>query len=142
MWCERSSEGTGRPTSAHAACSEATMIAVESISVPSQSNTTRSKRLPTQASVQFVHKLLQVGWQRRFNHELGAARRVLEADARGVQKHALETIARELFVELEIAILIVAGNGKAEMREVHADLVRAAGLQLSPQKAEIAPRLL
>ena len=37
---------------------------------------------------------------------------------------------RQLPVQLEVAVLVVTGDRKAQMREVHADLVRAAGFEL------------
>ena len=48
----------------------------------------------------------------------------------------------ELLVEREIAVLVVAGDRKAEMREVHADLMRAAGLEFRLEQAEGAEALL
>ena len=62
-----------------------------------------------------------------------------ERDARGVQKHALQAAARKLLVQFEIAVLVVAGNRKAEVRKVHPDLVRAAGLEFRPQEAVVLP---
>jgi hypothetical protein len=39
----------------------------------------------------------------------------------------------------KIAVLVVAGDGKAQMRQMHADLVGAAGLQFHLDQAEILP---
>ena len=42
----------------------------------------------------------------------------------------------ERLVEREVAVLVVAGDGKAQMREMHADLVRAAVFSSASQQSE------
>ena len=49
---------------------------------------------------------------------------------------------RKFLVARKVTVLVVAGNRKAEMRQMHADLMGTAGLQLRTQQAEIGPRLL
>ena len=98
----RSSLGTGSPRSRQAAWSESTMWPAESISVPSQSNTSRSNRFPIQssnagwgpASSRVDRTGLQFRGQRRFQGDGCRRGRVLEPDACGVQEHALQAAAR------------------------------------------------
>ena len=63
-----------------------------------------------------------------------------------VQEHASESHAEfpanKAPVELKVAVLVVASDGKTQMRDVDADLVRAPGLQLRLQQRERAQPLL
>ena len=79
-------------------------------------------------SVQLVDELLQFGRQRRGDAKRLPRQRVVESDGVGVQEHAFQPPLHQLLVAREVAIFMVACNGKTEMREVHADLVGASGL--------------
>ena len=59
-----------------------------------------------------------------------------EADPVRVQEHPLQPLLRELLVPREVAVLVVAGERKAEVREMHADLVRAPGFELGFEERE------
>ena len=59
-----------------------------------------------------------------------------------MQEHAREAlVAGDRLVQCEIAVLGVADDGVAGVGQVHADLVRAAGLQRNVQQREAAMRL-
>src|SRR6266511_5810093 len=137
------SHGTGSPTSAHARCSDVAMIDVESASVPSQSNTMKRKRRGASSAIRLPspacgrgaggeggEKRRQIRRHRRFDRHFAAIRGMRERKPPCVQEHAFQTLLRERAVPREIAVLVVAGERKAQMREMHADLVRAAGLEL------------
>ena len=64
-----------------------------------------------------------------------------ERDLLRVQEHALESLPCELAVPREVAVLVVAGEREAEMREMHTNLVRTsrAQLRLEQRKRWIAP---
>ena len=47
-----------------------------------------------------------------------------------MQEHPFQSLPRERLVPREIAVLVVAGQRKSQVREVHADLVRAPRLEL------------
>src|SRR5262245_20757840 len=59
-----------------------------------------------------------------------------------MQEHAAQarfTLASlQSSVQFEVAVLVVARNGKSKMREVHADLMRAPGAQLRLQQRIVA----
>jgi hypothetical protein len=66
-----------------------------------------------------------------------AAGRVVEAQFTRVQEHARKApLAGKCLVAREVAVLGVAHDGVAAVRQVHADLVRAAGLDAHVQQAE------
>ena len=119
------------------------MIAVESASVPSQSKTTNrnrrgatgGRRQPSRG-IEARDERREVRRQRRLDDDLAAVDRMREADAVRVQEHPLQPLPRERLVPREIAVLVVAGERKAEVREVHADLVRAPGLELGFEQRE------
>ena len=114
------------------------MIAVESASVPSQSKTT--KRISARSDGhRFSHRRAPVEArdvrselrrQRRLDDHIAAIHRMREADPARVQEHPLQSFPRERPVPREIAVLVVARERKSEVREMNADLVRAAGLEL------------
>src|SRR5258708_882394 len=64
-----------------------------------------------------------------------------ERDLRRVQEHALEAELAQRLVQLEVAVLVVAENGMAKVREVYADLVRAAGEELGFEEAPLGAAL-
>jgi hypothetical protein len=59
-----------------------------------------------------------------------AADRVIERQPMGVKKHPFQSSAMQLLVERKVTVLVIAKDGKPHMRKVHADLMRAAGLDL------------
>src|SRR2546423_2902852 len=59
-----------------------------------------------------------------------------EGETRGVEEHALQAELAQLPIEREIAVFLVAEHRMAQVREVHADLVRAAGEELGFEEAE------
>src|SRR6185369_10819111 len=77
------------------------------------------------ACAKLVDELLEVARQRRAPRHRLAARRMLEAQLRGVQRLAREVDA----VARAAAIDGVADERMADVLEMHADLVRAPGLQ-------------
>src|SRR4029077_15261961 len=95
-------EGTGSPTSLQACCSALAMIAVESASVPSQSNTTNRKRrgATTVGSVigsgrnarDEAGELLR---QRGFDDDLAAIGGMRKPDAKRMQEHPLQALPRK-----------------------------------------------
>ena len=105
------------------------IIDVESTIVPSQSNTIKSKR-----RTESFQKFRALNRQRRFERHRATRDRMLEGRCTGVQKHPCQTRginpACDAFVQLEVAVLVVADNRKSEVRQVHANLVRAAGFQV------------
>ena len=66
----------------------------------------------------------------------GAAQRMREADPVRVQEHPLEPLARERLVPREVAVLVVAGEREAEVRQMDADLVGASGVELGVEQAD------
>src|SRR5262245_43259637 len=104
------------------------MAPAESISVPSQSNTSRSKRRGM-GFIQLPEKRRKIVRQRRLEGEPLAAVRVRDSRLGRMQEHSFERLFLQLFIELEITVLGVARQRKAKMREMHADLVGAPGLQ-------------
>src|SRR5438105_11376553 len=61
-----------------------------------------------------------------------------ESEARSMQEQALHALPVELAVEAEIAVFVVAKDRMTCVREVHPDLVRAAGEEPHLEHAEIA----
>src|SRR5215470_17975675 len=134
-----SSSGTGRPRSMHACWIAPAMIDVESASVPSQSKTSRRNRfrspIPRLPAVESRHESCQLRRKRRLEPELPRLERMLQRQPPCMQEHAFETFSGERFVPAEVAVLIVAGERKTEVRKVHADLMRAARSQLGLEQA-------
>ena len=77
------------------------------------------------AGAQPFHPGLQLRGQRRFDRDLLARGGLVEADAAGVQEVAAQRRPALHFGRR--AVERVAGHGVADARQVHADLVRAAG---------------
>ena len=121
--------------------------AVESNSVPSQSKTIRSKRrgghgVEVDGRARVEQALAQsagsgasssiasplAGWSKRSRRACRNMRSKRVPGARAVA-------ARQRPVEREVAVLLVADDRMAGMREVDADLVRAAGLDASRRAA-------
>src|SRR5512140_3571018 len=84
------------------------------------------------------HEFLQLGRQRRLQLEPLAASRMHECEFPRMQEHALHALFGQALVQLEIAVLVVAHDGKTQMREMHANLMRAPGLELRLQQAVVA----
>src|SRR5258706_4912470 len=102
------------------------MAAAESISVPSQSKTSRSKFLGTRrlAGIEAGKEDRQLGRQRRFQFERGPGHGVHDHGPERVQEHALQPLPGELLVESEVAVLIVPGDRVFQVSKMHADLMR------------------
>src|SRR5690606_5564036 len=113
------------------------MAAAESISVPSQSNTIRSKRsaMALLRCAQPIDEALQLLRQRRLDGQGLARQRVGELQLRRMQEHALQPLAFEPLVEREVTVLGVTAQREAQMRQMHADLVSAAGFELDLEQA-------
>src|SRR5438477_7081618 len=115
-----------------------TMMTAESASVPSQSNTSKRKWRglgSLMRAIQRGKKTLQLRRQGRLQPYRCAVVRMLECDGARMQKHALQSTLGERFVPCEIAVFVVTRNGKFEMRQMHANLMRAPGLQLRCDRA-------
>src|SRR5688572_31510476 len=119
------------------------MAAAESINVPSQSNTSRSKREPMVLTrflgVERRNEGLQFLGQRRFERETRSRLRMRDNRLRRVQEHALQSLAGEVLVERKVAVLVIAGDRKAQMGEMDPYLMCPAGLQLGFEEAVILP---
>ena len=130
------------------------MIAVESASVPSQSKTTKRNRRgePRQSSsaassgassaaTNAARSAAAATRRRSRDRRRGCAKRIRCA-CRNIR---FSPCSRERLVPREIAVLVVAGQRKAEVRQVHADLVRAPGLELGFEQRDrrvgLRPRL-
>src|SRR5215470_1125374 len=127
-WRARSGSGTGSPRSRQAAWMQPTIAPAESMSVPSQSKTTRSNRFGIGGGL--PHPLEEVGkvlGERRHEPDVGAGQRMFERELAGMQEHPLEALPREFPVQREVAVLVVAGDRKPDVGEVDADLMRATG---------------
>ena len=59
-----------------------------------------------------------------------------EAQLPGMKEHPRQTLLRERLVPGEVAVLVVAGEREAEVRQVDADLVRAAGAELGLEQRQ------
>src|SRR5215471_4323347 len=110
------------------------MCCAESTRVPSQSNTKRSNRLPIafgvlRTGVERIQKPSQVDWKWSFHHGGLIGLRVAELDPGRVKEHPLESGARQRLIEREVAVLVVTRDGKAEVGELHTDLMCAASQQ-------------
>src|SRR5439155_5920955 len=120
------------------------MMVVESASVPSQSNTSSRKRrgadglsrgIAFLGRVQPFDERREVARQRRLELELPRLRRMRQREAPRVQEHPFETLLRQRFVPGEVTVLVVPCQRKIEMREMNADLMRAAGVQFGFEHA-------
>lgn len=56
-----------------------------------------------------------------------------------MQKHAFEPFLGQSFVECEIAVFLVAGDGVAQMRAMHPNLVRSSRLKFCFEQTKIFP---
>src|SRR5258705_12308594 len=117
------------------------MAAAESISVPSQSKTSKSNFLVAGlfTRVEAGKESLQFWGQRRLELEHGPGHGMHDHGLQRVQEHALQSLPGEQLVEREVAVLVISRNRMLEMREMHADLVCAAGFKLGLDQAETAP---
>src|SRR5438128_2517881 len=120
------------------------MIVVESASVPSQSNTSSRKRLGADGlsrgiaflgRVQPYDERREIGRQRGFEPELSRLRWMWQREAPRVQEHPFETLLRQRLVPGEVTVLVVPCQREIEMREMNADLMRAAGVQFGFEQA-------
>ena len=64
---------------------------------------------------------------------------MLERHFPGVQRHALESGALEITVQLEIAVFFISENWKAEVREMDPDLMRPSSLELRFEETDLRP---
>src|SRR5687767_15151465 len=110
------------------------MHAAESISVPSQSKTRRSKRLGISCNNR-LEKCGQVLCERCFVCHALTRLRMRDAEPGRMQKHALQSLARKPLVQIEVSVLVVPRDRKPEMREMYPDLVGAAGFQFRFEQA-------
>src|SRR5690242_14875238 len=120
------------------------MIAVESASVPSQSKTSSRNRragagpasgIAAVSGLERGNEARQILRQRRLEVEAARPYRMRHAEAPGVEEHALQASLRQRLVPGEVAVLVVARQREAEVREVHPDLVGAARVELRFQQA-------
>src|SRR5689334_7805618 len=136
IWRASRSLGTGKLRSAAAACTDSAICEAESTTVPSQSNTNRSKRLGMRRAHRRRRRcggdqeLFQVLGERRFDGDRLTAERMDEAHALSVQEHALQPLLCEGLVQREVSIFIVAYDWKSQVGEVHSNLMSAAGHEL------------
>src|SRR5690606_25066724 len=107
---------------------EETIAAAESIKVPSQSNTTKSNCCGIFLFIYF-NKSSKLRRQRRMQFKAFFGKRMAQFQRRCVQEHALQTVAHQAAVQLEIAIFFVAQNGIAQMGQMDSDLVRASRIE-------------
>src|ERR1700681_2650515 len=103
------------------------MSAVESASVPSQSNASRRKRrgglsIGRPHSIQRVEIPAELQRERRLDLDLAFFHRMREGESARVQEHPLQALLGERLVPGEITVLLVAGERESEMCQVHADL--------------------
>src|SRR5487761_2494145 len=133
-WAARSRSGTGSPRSLQLAWMLAIMAPAESISVPSQSNTSNSNRFGIYFLFQDRYEIFQFRRQRRLQLQPVAGQRMHEGELPRVQEHALHALLGQALVQFEIAVLVVAHDGEPQMGEMHADLVGAPGFELRLQQ--------
>src|SRR5882672_5187799 len=132
-----SRSGTGSAMSRAACWIPSAITAAESNNVPSQSNTINGYRLGIQARKIGAAELQHVPGKRRLERDARAFDRMLERQPARMQEQALHALPRERAVEFEIAVLVIAEDGMPGVREVHADLVRAAGHETQLDQAEV-----
>src|SRR6266571_7691331 len=72
--------------------------------------------------------------QRRAKRHRFPGQRMAEFQFSRMQEHALQAAPGQIAVEFEIAVLVVAGDGKTEMSKMHADLMGASGKQFRRQQ--------
>ena len=115
-----------------------TMSEVLSNSVPSQSKTMRSKWRAFHGARSVAHS----GGSGASRVKRSPLAGWSKASLARVQEHAREAVlAGEGLVAREVAVLRVAHDGVAAVRQVDADLVRAAGLQRHVQQRAVGERL-
>src|SRR2546422_5583760 len=132
--------------SQQAAWMEAAMIDVESASVPSQSKTMspnrRASRLRMlwQRSRAFVSDPVderrEVRRQRRFEREPIAGEGMRERNLPRMQEHPFQACLGQRLVPCEIAVFRITGKRKPKMREMYADLMRAARAELGFEQCQ------
>ena len=132
-----------RPRSRHATWIASAMIAVESASVPSQSNTMSRNRRGAASAIgtgarrrRDVSGTSEVGGQRRGTSISRPSAGCANADAARCRNIRFRPSFASALIPREVAVLVVAGEREAEMREMHADLVRAARQQLRLEQRE------
>src|SRR5262245_32416661 len=101
-WLARSPSGTASPSSRLASCMHSTIVAGESITVPSQSNTI-SRYLKV-----LIDELLDFGGQRRLELDIFPGERMRECKPARVQEKPAHARLLEAAVQLEIAVFGVA----------------------------------
>src|SRR3990170_5011083 len=89
--------------------------------------------------IEHRQKRLQLPRQGGLQYQRRAALGMRDHDLACVQEHVLQSLPRELLVERKITILVVAGDGKSEMGEMHADLMSAPGLEFGFEQAIALP---
>src|SRR4051794_8642396 len=100
------------------------MQRAESMSVPSQSKTMRSNRLGI-GCIQPLDESGELRRERRFESDCRGRNRMSHRQPARVKKHALQALARERLVQIDIAVLVVARDRMSDMREMYPDLVGA-----------------
>src|SRR5687768_15254186 len=105
------------------------------MSVPSQSKTRRSNRRGIGRGER-IEKSRELGCKCCVVGHALTGQWMGDGEAMGVQEHPFEAFTDKSLVQVEIAVLVVAGDRKPKVREVHPDLVRAAGLELRFDQAE------
>ena len=109
-------------------------IAVESITVPSQSKTTTSKR---SRMAQPPQEVVAVAWQRRRQFDRRTPDRMAEPDRPGMKEHSrharTEVPASGLPVQFKVSVFVVADYREPQVRQMHPDLVGTARLHFRVQ---------
>src|SRR5262249_7277395 len=112
------------------------------MSVPSQSNTSSSKRTACLSGVEHRNERPQFFGQRRLECKAGPRSWMCYDHSGRVQEHALEPLPGKRLVERKIAILVIAEDRKAQVGKVNPNLMRPPGLQVGFEQAVVAPRAL
>src|SRR5688500_3795983 len=134
-WLARSRSGPGSPMSRLACCMHSTMVAAESMMVPSQSNTISGYLI---GSYQMsVDELLDVRRQRSFQLDAVSRQGMQESKPARMQEQPPQPLLFQPMIELEVAVLVVAEQRVAGMRDMNPNLVLAAGEQAYFDEAEV-----
>src|SRR5260221_6179406 len=104
------------------------MGAVESTSVPSQSKTTRlNRRVATSRIGHGLHRRIEardearkVLRQRGHESHWYFRERMRKSERMRMQEHPLQPFLGQRLVPREVAVLVVAGQRKAQVRQMHA----------------------
>src|SRR3989344_3415877 len=126
IWRMASAPGGGAPTSSSAAVKQRTILAMESMSVPSQSKIINSRGSFMREAFKQGRKF---GGKRGFHIHFTTVHRMHESQPLGVQKHALQPKPLQAPVEFTIAVFVVPRNRMAQMGRVHPRLMGASGEQ-------------